>query len=372
MNKQDALTFIELLQKLREEVAENTSNSDNFWDSTIEATIANCLIASNGDLLNDKDVVLALLKKFPDAEYSVAYKIPDACKANRDVALAIATGASTWPLVTEPFKDDTDFMRKVVACSPSYLASASERIQHDRETVLIAVRDGKLSLSRVSDEFLTDAEIVHAAISNNPLDMQYADKAFQKNPDEVLDGLRILREKSSRYYFEDNLVSYFKYCVSRTFRNNRDFMLKAIEIAPVAYEYAFAKLREESGDISTIDQSLLYAYVKAGGDNIQSKEDAIPKNPKFGLLLAKAATKENLDELACWMPDEVRDDKEYALYIVKHDDGYGLARVSERMCDNEEVVRAAIKKRSDNIRYASERLQEKYSAAIAADVKGEE
>ena len=50
--------------------------------------------------------------------------------------------------------------------------------------------------------------------------------------------------------------------------------------------------------------------------------------------------------------------------MLEYQQAYGIR--------NHRFVVQGLQKRSGNFRYASERLQEKYSAATAADVKGEE
>ena len=362
------------LRALERSVVENKGTVPSDWDNTVLCTIEKMMVEAYPDTYQDASTAIAMARFFDTDAHYVYRAIEDnnpKLFENRDVALTFAKHnytsvyalSASWII---PFLSDVEFVRAVSPYQGSIMRRASGAAAEDGASWMLAVTKGHLSLAALpSDSFLLRDKrfVMEAMQANGAYELHAADKSLREDIEVVLEGLRVIRDQKGTNYAI--LKAYFADCVSRKIRNNRTAMMDCIGVLPESYSYAFESAKVEDGVDD--EKSLLVSYADNGGEafSYDEKLKYLPKDPEKEVqrvitMMKCCLSEKAADNLACNVSKAVADSEEFARVCIPLVQ-YGLARVSKRLADNDEIVALAIAKNPENLRYASERLRKKYN-----------
>lgn len=163
--------ILEVIQDLKylDKVPENYKNIEN-KDIILEIIERHNLNESSflahlaNDLRDDKEVVLAAIKKNP---YTIMY----ASKSLRDndfiVFEAVNRSGAVLIHASDRLKDDKDIVMKAVQEYGAAIEYASPRLKNDREIALEAVKNESYAFDYLSEKLKGDKEIAMIAIKKN-------------------------------------------------------------------------------------------------------------------------------------------------------------------------------------------------------------
>lgn len=114
------------------------------------------------------------------------------------------------------------------------------------------------------------------------------------------------------------------------------------------------RILEFASDELRDDKEVVLEAVEKDGCSLRLASERLKDDKEFLMSLVK----KNGFSLY-YASDRLKDDKEVVLEAIKS--GFSLYYASDRMKDDEEVVIEAVKKDCHSLRYASERLQKKFS-----------
>lgn len=345
ISKEQALTFLDSIKTMDREFTDNHHPSQ--WSRSMRVMVEGVLMAYP-DYVRDKEMALALIGMGEYFDLADCNKLSPELYQDRDVAVAVAyspehVGAfALKPERIQPYLHDSDVLNHALMANGSLYEHLPEELRLDRGIACLAAGNGGLSLEKVEEPLKKDLGVVLQAIAKNPFNIQFAEKSLRLEPDTVMEAVFVL----SKQEYPD-LKRFFNDCVSRSLRNNKEFMVRAIQLIPGCFRYAFAALRQ--------DPDLMMAYARGGGRVFHDKlTPEMANDPELMLNLIKAA-KEPMDPFNS-IGTALQDDKDFALAsvgLVK----YSVLRFSERLQDDVDVVRAAVARHPQNLCYASHRIQ---------------
>lgn len=268
------------------------------------------------------------------------------------------------------YQDDKEVVMQAVSETGFAFQYASERLRNDKEVALEAISAYPV-LKFLGDDLKEDPDIFLNAIKKNHFAYSMLPESLKDNKDIMLamaliDG-KFLKDASPRL------------------RDNEQFILNAIKIAPWTIAYASPRLQNDFHFILNFfkffplrrkDQlSKFLGYLpndikeKITGNRLLMLE-MIKKIGWLGYIVASKELQKDKDlvleaikkdkfisEIST--PKEFLDDKELMLQAVSIN-GYNLALVSDRLKDDDEIVRTAIANQPKALWKASRRLQMKY------------
>jgi len=278
----------------------------------------------------DKEIVMKSL-----VYEGVFRKLDAKWKRDRDIVYFSVRKHGGSILFAHPdFKDDKDLVLIAAKTAGSEaLNFASDRLRDDRDVVMAAVNspgfDGNKgrfsSFKRVSKRLRADKEIALAAVYGDAHNLEFLNLDLRDDKEVVRKAL------SSKKW-------YGKYgSVVRAFR------------------FASDRLRDDEGMVKLI------LGIYPGNSSywgLHWASERLKDNKPF----VREAIKINVNHLK-YASKRLRDDKELALFSIKATTRwahhYDLSIFSERLRDDEDVVRAFIKMYPSSLKYASKRLQKK-------------
>lgn len=152
--------------------------------------------------------------------------------------------------------------------------------------------------------------------------------------------------------------------------SDREFMLKAVDECGFALEYASDELKNDEEVVLTAIQgwdgvSVNYSYaIKEASEELRSNKEFMRK-----------AIELTEGEAFCGATDELKNDKEFVLFAVRHgspphqcDPDIVLRYASEEMRADKDVVLAAVRKNGWSLYYASEELKADKDVVLVATI----
>eukprot|EP00930_Biecheleria_cincta_P081425 TRINITY_DN7036_c1_g1_i1.p1 TRINITY_DN7036_c1_g1~~TRINITY_DN7036_c1_g1_i1.p1 ORF type:complete len:544 (-),score=133.56 TRINITY_DN7036_c1_g1_i1:743-2374(-) len=223
------------------------------------------------------------------------YRVADELRDDKEVVLALS---KKWKpgfcVASDKLKDDSDFCKEILAMSPGQICNMSDRIKEDLEFAKIAIMGDGNALSDLGDKLRDDDDVVRLALAQNPSSFEYASKRLQEEPEFFMIALDALLAQEGKRYEVGQLVS-----------------------------RAPQNIKAERG------------------------------------IMARAAAKcgRALDDMSA----ELRDDKDFVLKVLSSDDQEyrpNIAKLSDRLRNDLDVMKAAVEKNSWAMRDAGQELQD--------------
>lgn len=203
--------------------------------------------------------------------------------------------------------------KKEIKKDKIYLMQEFEKLNRNKENILLMVRDDGSALMYVDDQFKNDREIVLEAIKQEGLSLQYASEGLQKDRDLILEAIK-----------------------------QNDFLIYTLD----------EKLKN--------DPEILLAVIKKDYLKIQEINDNLKNDPNF----VKQAVKANY--LSLYLLDKkFRQNKEIVLEAVKQD-GLALKIADESLKNDREVVLEAVKNKGIALEFAVESLKKDQRIVLEA------
>ena len=345
ITREQALNLLDSLKALDSEFT--YEHHPYRWPQAMDSVVEGVTMAYP-DYVSDKEVALALISMGANFSLHDCSQLSPELFQDREVALAIVRSRAhsgvfaSKPERLQPYYQDSEILNSALIAQGTLYQYLPDEMRQDKGLACLAVGNGGLSLEKVEEPLKKDRTVVLQAIEKNPYNLQFADKSFRAETDMALEAVLAMSKSGC-----PDLKHFFNECVSRTLRNNKDFMVRAILLIPDCFRYAFAALRQ--------DPDLMRAYAKGGGRVFHDKlTPEMANDPALMLDLIKTA-KEPMDPFNS-IGTALQDDKNFALAtvgLVK----YSVNRFSPRLQDDVEVVRAAVAHHPQNLYYASHRIQ---------------
>lgn len=269
---------------------------------------------------------------------------------NRKAALIYLENNGSLDSLPEKFRDDPEIVLRAISIRSEAFLHVSPRLAQDRDFVLSAVKTAG-GILRYVPHFKDDQEIAYAAVRQYPDAMEFVADKFKD--DEVL-AYAAVRQDSSAIAF-----------VSNRLKDNKELALIAIRDYGHRIQYVSDRLKDDPEvvmeAVKTEDFGLLYASPRLRDDE-KFILDVIKSNSKLGLgnffdcklnLESLAILQERLGhhQYLCHEADP-----QTIIEAIK-EKKITLRHLSRELCDNPDVVLAAVKMDGYELRYASDRLQ---------------
>lgn len=249
---------------------------------------------------------------------------------------AVKTDYRQFKFAGELCKNNKKNVLAIVQISGLCLQYVPEPLRYDKDIVYTAVcKNGKAL--QFAGKYASNRRIVRAALKNNPSALRYASDCLKSDD-------RIVKEVLF-HYNEIRLASHSKHAIpffpfkyaSPTIKNNRDIVLLAIKISPIAYIFASQRLKKCT--------EIIKAAVSLSGGIINN----VPN-----LYLKKQS--ELREIFLCAVTSRSTTGTELAHPAV----------LKNNIIDDEELILSAVKKDLRAFQFASQRL--KSCPAIALEV----
>ncbi|CAD7960164.1 unnamed protein product [Amoebophrya sp. A25] len=325
------------------------------------------------DLLDDREVVLAAFKQWPDR----AEPPMRSTRLQRFFVLDTSRLPKAQLRVEENMsnlRNDRDFVSAAIELNGEHLFYGSEDLRKDRSLVLQAVRKNGLALKWASPERRGDKDIVLAAVKEDGKALEFASEDLQDDPEVVVVAI----ENSSSGYSLDlgNDLEDVREWIGGRARADKRVVLtifkrrwprddQTINGSSQLTRGRFSKPKtlEEMSNNKELqdDREFIFDMLKLDPTHIRyASEDLQRKNRD--LVLRAVKMNGNALKYAC---DELRGDRGIVIAAVEADpEGFRFA--SEELQNDREIVGIAIEKKWQVFAFASEKMK-KECAALAAE-----
>nr|WP_317280577.1 DUF4116 domain-containing protein [uncultured Fusobacterium sp.] len=307
---------------------------------------------------DDKEVMLAYLKKYPDPFYLASeklkndkefalfmieksprvanYNISDELYKDKEILKTLGPKINCDRLTEEQLKDK-EIALLLVKETEIMLDKLPIETRYDREVVLEAVKTHGNNL-QYALPFESDREIVLEAVKNNGMAIEFASKRFTKDKEIMLEAVK---ENGNSLKF-----------ASPELKNNKELVLEAVKQNGNSLKYVSETLKN--------DREVVLAAVKNNGVSLNFASDELKKNKEIVLVAVKN------DEMALRLtPNNMRSDKEVVMIALKNN-GDNIKYVSDELRKDKEVIMEAVKTYGLAIAYASEQLRSNKEIALEA------
>ena len=156
-------------------------------DAIIRVTrVANYLRTMSTTLKNDKDIVIAALKRGFKLQ-----EVSEELRNDKDIVMAAVSYTSLeLQHVSAELRNDKDIIMATVLRDGFGLKYASEELRNNKAIVMIAVRQYGYALQYASTSLKDDEEIVSIAVAQNGYALQYASVRLRDDRDIVMTAVR--------------------------------------------------------------------------------------------------------------------------------------------------------------------------------------
>jgi len=289
------------------------------------------LKVANNKLRDNKELVLAAISNDASNFLFASQRI----KNDKQLILDIFTNKKNSDNldllegIAKKFKNDKNFMLKLVSTNGLALKYASNRLKRDKQVVLTALRQAPLALKFADSRFKKDQKIVINVIKKDGYALRYADPRYQKNKKIVL-----LAVKSS-----SEALKFADY----TLKADRDVVLAAVQNSGFALQYAAETL--------TKDKDIVLTAIKDHYSYYKYAHKSLFKNKAFILELIQKT-----GSLPFPLDSSLQQDPDIANLLNKHD-GLYLKNLSKKLQSDKKIVKAAVTNNGLALQYANKEFQ---------------
>jgi serine/threonine protein kinase len=275
------------------------------------------------ELQNDKGIVIEALKQNRWAIEFVSTEL----KNDQEVMLeGIKQNGRIMKHASDPLKDNKEFIKKAIHLDIWSFEYASKNIKNDKEIVMEVIQINPSMIRFISDDLKKDKDVVKLTLKRN---------------EKMISFVHDLRDHED--YMLELVEENPRILLHTKFRSNFDFVLKAIQLNELTFNYISSKLQK--------DRSLILKSIENNGYLLAY----LPSEYQNDFEIVFEAMKKNYHSLQ-FSSLEIRNTKEFALKFVK-ENGDALQYLSEELKDNEDVVSTAVESNPESWIHASHRIQ---------------
>jgi len=305
---------------LRNDVTPELRADKSFMMDAIQKVGGWMLEHASIDLQDDKDVVLTAVK---EDGYALRYA-SKRLQADKEIALAaVRDYGSALQYASEELKSDRELVLEAVK-NYGYLRDASEDLRGDKEVVMAAKKIGG-DLQYLSEKLRSDKEVVLRAVNEDAFDIVFASKELQEDKDVAFAALKnnvfVFDRLDDKFRADKEIIFYaikkygeqtsgFFKLVSEDLRNDRNFVLEAIEIEPSVLKHISEEFRNDKEVVMKAMMRDGY-YFRYASEELKHDKDFIME------AIQKMTHKNDIARMAWHVPEEIRSDQKFILEAVK-------------------------------------------------------
>lgn len=320
-------------------------------------------------------------------------------------------------------KDDIDFMREAILNTYFNLQFASLRLRSNKDFIewcigryrgglefaapslksdrvyvleLIKTFNNDEILAHISDNLKNDPDFVRILIKKfNPLSFKYASNELKSNKEFILDALKrgcdtgyiehmLIYISTDLYEDGDFMLTIYEISkddficsyMSKRLLRDRKFILSALEVSHVIFNYISKKLKKDKEILQKIinkhgllnyasekqqnDREIVLGAVKQWGHALKFASTAL-KNDREIVLAAVEKSGTSLQ----FASNKLQNERDIVLAAVKVN-GSALEFASDELKNDIDIVMIAIRENSHSFKYASKELQNDRVTVLAA------
>ena len=265
-NKEFLLNLVKTNTKLKNFIRNSKFNYDK--DIMLKLIINNtCQYyeMSSPNLRDNKEFTLIAVKKCGELLYKVSERLRD----DIDVVLeAVKRNSNVFQYASERLRNDPNVVLTAIKRSGIPFEYASETLKNNKNFLLEVLEINSDSFIHFPDIFKKDINIVLAAIKKRLKLLDYVSDELKRDKRFVLEAIK-------EFSFYD-LKDYIN--ITRNFKNDKDFFLKAIKINPIVLKFIPYEF--------TIDKQFISTAISIVGFDIVRKniniESLIISDKNFG------------------------------------------------------------------------------------------
>lgn len=246
--------FISIYPTLFEVLPDNYKNDKKFIKKCINKNSNIYKYIKNDELLNDRDIILTVLKSKNNYNYSqeektsykfkemifekykndreiilnliksepyMFYKYSDIYNDDKEMVLAASKidyrSENNYSLFSDRLKEDRDIVKAIAKEKCCKIKGFWERYNDDKEIALIALNNEhkhidiyKCILQNLSDRLKNDDEIVFVSVKNNPESFQYVSSRLKKSKELSISALK--KDIKTIKYLDNELLNDYEFC----------------------------------------------------------------------------------------------------------------------------------------------------------------
>ncbi len=267
---------------------------------------------------NDKEIVLAAIKQYPNAFYHVHKDMKDDFEV---VMSAVSESGSMLMYVSERLRSNITVVEAALNNFGRALEYVLEPLKSNKEIVTLALKKSGLAIEFASNEFKNDQDLVTIALENNGCAIKFLDQSFKKNREYVIKAVK-----------SNGLALEF---VDETFKDDEEIVMAAINKSGHAIKFSSDRFRR--------NLELIKKVLEKGTEYLGSiDEDMILTKPV--LLMKNGVT----DDTYNYLSDELKNDSEVIKNLVRYRD-YAFHSIPDKFKKNIDFISELIVKVNERV-----------------------
>jgi len=309
------------------------------------------LIIDDSIKLRDKDVIFSVVGKT-----GLVLQYASDILRDKDVILSVVEkNGLALQYASDILKDDREVVFKAVKENPLALQYASDILRDDREVVLKAVKNNGLALEYASDNLRKTFEIIAEAVKNNILSLKYRNISLQLEKS----YMQYVVSKNGLF------LEYVKGTTEDAYKEDETFVMAAITNNPLALQYASDDLKDDRDIVKSAIKDNFLALQYASDDlknDITFIKEIVGDSGLALIYVDKKYIKDreivkiavsNYGSILEYVDDKFKDDNEIVKLAVQND-GLALRYASSNLKNDKEIVKLAVENNILSIQYANE------------------
>lgn len=301
------------------------------------------------NLLNDKSFMMEMVQINP---FTLMYA-SEWQKMDRElVTTAMDIDTFAFFMASDALKDNENFILEYMKFAnnfdSSWLLFISDRLKNDRAFSLEIIKHHSNVLKLLSDEMRDDETVVLAAVSKHPSSLEYASNRLKNSKSFIF---KLVKE-NERY--SNGPLSY----ASRELRGDKKFVLECLH-SNKDDTFMLHKITDALKD----DEDFIKQAIEISGYSLSYASERLQRKKE----LIFEAIKQTKDLHVVNYCKDLSDNKETVIFALQH--GATLAQASERLRDDDDVVKIALEANGKNFVYVSSRFQADESLKLLAQRK---
>lgn len=300
------------------------------------------------NLLNDKSFMMEMVQINP---FTLMYASEWQKMDKELVITAMDIDTFAFSMASDELKDNENFIleyMKFATLDYSWLLFISDRLKNDKAFSLEIIKYHSNVLKLLSDEMRDDETVVLAAVSKHPSSLEYASSRLKKSRSFIF---KLVKE-NERY--SNGPLSY----ASRELRGDKEFVLECLH-SNKDDTFILHKITDALKD----DEDFIKQAIEISGYLLSYASKRLQRKKE----LIFEAIKQTRDLYVVDYRKDLSDDKETVVFALKH--GAALAQASDRLRDDDDVVKIALEANGRNFLYVSSRFQADESLKLLAQRK---
>lgn len=300
------------------------------------------------NLLNDKSFMMEMVQINP---FTLMYASEWQKMDKELVITAMDIDTFAFSMASDELKDNENFIleyMKFATLDYSWLLFISDRLKNDKAFSLEIIKYHSNVLKLLSDEMRDDETVVLAAVSKHPSSLEYASSRLKNSRSFIL---KLVKE-NERY--SNGPLSY----ASRELRGDKKFVLECLH-SNKDDTFMLHKITDALKD----DDDFIKQAIEISGYSLSYASERLQRKKE----LIFEAIKQTRDLYVVDYGKDLSDDKETVVFALEH--GATLAQASERLQDDDDVVKIALEANGKNFVYVSSRFQTDESLKLLAQRK---